>query len=88
VGDARYVLGGVEKGEGDDEQTVNSVLKFDSRTQIWSEVAPMPEERDNAGACVLGSDIYISGGRNDDMEVTSTTYRFSTETNEWMTLAG
>jgi N-acetylneuraminic acid mutarotase len=81
VGDALYVLGGIE------ERTVNSVLKFDSRRQTWSEVAPMPAERHNAGACVLGSDIYIFGGRNDAMEKTSTTYRFSTETNEWATLA-
>jgi N-acetylneuraminic acid mutarotase len=87
VGDAMYVLGGVEEDEESDEHTVNSVLKFDSRTQTWSEVAPVPAERDNAGACVLGSDIYIIGGRNDVMEKTSTAYRFSTETNEWVTLA-
>jgi N-acetylneuraminic acid mutarotase len=87
VGDAMYVLGGVEEDEESDRHAVNSVLKFDSRNQTWSEVAPVPAERDNAGACVLGSDIYIIGGHNDAMENTSTTYRFSTETNEWMTLA-
>jgi N-acetylneuraminic acid mutarotase len=87
TGDAMYVLGGIEKDEELVEHTVNSVLKFDSITQTWSEVAPMPAERDNAGACVLGSDIYIFGGHSDDTEVTSTTYRFSTETNEWVTLA-
>jgi N-acetylneuraminic acid mutarotase len=47
----------------------------------------MPEERDRAGACVLGSDIYILGGKTDDEVRTSTTYRFNTETNEWATLA-
>jgi N-acetylneuraminic acid mutarotase len=87
VGDAVYVLGGVEKEEDLGEHTVNSVLKFDSRSQTWSEVAPMPAERDYAGACLLGSDIYIFGGCNDDMEKSSTTYRFSSETNEWATLA-
>jgi hypothetical protein len=87
VGDAVYVLGGVEKDEGGNEHAVNSVLKFDSRTQTWSEVPPMPAERDNAGVCVLGSDVYILGGRTEDMEATSTTYRFSTETNVWATLS-
>jgi hypothetical protein len=87
VGDAMYVLGGVIEDEERGEHTMNTVLKFDCRTQTWSEVAPIPAERDNAGACVLGSDIYIIGGRKDDMQVTSTTYRFSTETNEWATLA-
>jgi influenza virus NS1A-binding protein len=87
VGDAMYVLGGVEEDEEGEEHTVSSVLKFDSRRQTWSEVAPMPGRRYNAGACVVGGDIYIIGGRNDDMEKTSTTYRFSTETKEWATLA-
>jgi N-acetylneuraminic acid mutarotase len=87
VGDAVYVLGGVERDEELVEHAVNSVLKFDSRMQTWSEVASMPEEHDNAGACVLGSDIYIFGGRTEDTERTSTTYRFNTEANEWATLA-
>jgi N-acetylneuraminic acid mutarotase len=87
VGDAMYVLGGVEEDEECDEPTVSSVLKFDSRTQIWSEVAPMPAERDNAGACVLGNDIYIFGGNADNRMRTSTTYRFNTEMNEWATLS-
>jgi hypothetical protein len=81
-----YVLGGIERDEQGTGITVSSVLKFECRLQTWSEVAPMPEERDFAGACVLGSDIYIFGGRSDEMEETSTTYRFSAETNEWMTL--
>jgi N-acetylneuraminic acid mutarotase len=86
VGDAVYVLGGIEKDEDREEHTVNTVLKFDSRTQTWSEVAPLPAGRDNAGACVVGSDIYIFSGNDDDAVQTSTTYRFSTGTNVWTTL--
>jgi N-acetylneuraminic acid mutarotase len=37
--------------------------------------------------CVVDNAIYIFGGRDDDMEATTTTYRFSTETNMWATLA-
>jgi hypothetical protein len=86
VGDAVYILGGVEIDEGGDVHAVNSVLKFDSRIQIWGEVAPMPAERDTAGACVVRGDIYIFGGNADDEVHTSTTYRFSSETNVWTTL--
>jgi kelch-like protein 17 (actinfilin)/kelch-like protein 20 len=87
VDDALYVLGGFEEdGEGA-EITVSSVLKFNSRTQTWSEVAPMPGERFNAGVCVLGGDVYIFGGKTDDSVPTSTSYRFNTETDEWATLA-
>jgi hypothetical protein len=87
VGNAMYVLSGVEMDDPGDEYTVNSVLKFDSSTQIWSEVAPMPAERHNAGACVVGVDIYIFGGTSDNQVPTSTTYRFNSEANEWTTLA-
>jgi kelch-like protein 17 (actinfilin)/kelch-like protein 20 len=82
-----YVLGGIEVNEEREAETVSSVLKFDCQMQTWSEVPPMPEERDRAGACIVGSDIYILGGKTDDEEQTSTTYRFNTETNEWATLA-
>jgi N-acetylneuraminic acid mutarotase len=82
-----YVSGGIEKDIRGYEQTVGSVLKFDCWTQTWSEVAPMPEERDSAGVCVLGSDIYIFGGNTESGAPTSTTYRFNTDTNVWATLA-
>jgi hypothetical protein len=87
VGNAIYVVGGIEQDEEGRLKSVNSVLKFDCQMQTWSEVVPMPSERDEAGACVLGSDIYIFGGNADNCATTSTTYRFNTETNEWATLA-
>jgi hypothetical protein len=87
VGNAVYVMGGVEQNEERGDETVNSVLKFDCRMQTWSEVASMPGERDNAGACVISGDIYIFGGNTDDGVRTATTYRFRTDTNEWTTLA-
>jgi hypothetical protein len=86
VGDAMYVLGGVELIDRQD-LTVSSVVMFDSRVQTWSEVASMPAELDKAGACVVGSAIYIFGGRDESERVLSTTYCFSTETNTWTTLA-
>jgi N-acetylneuraminic acid mutarotase len=86
VGDAMYVLGGIEWIDGK-ERAVSTVLKFDSRTQTWSEVAPMPSGRDFAGACVVGTNIYIFGGRSSENTTTSTTYRFSTASNTWATFA-
>jgi hypothetical protein len=89
VGDAMYVIAGIDRLPVIDETTVSSLLMFDSRTQTWSEAAPMPEERESAAACVLGSDIYVFGGYSDhDIDsIASTTYRFSTESNTWATLA-
>jgi hypothetical protein len=87
VCDVMYVLCGNMEVEGRADIGVSSVLMFDTQAQIWSEMAPMPTSREYAGACVLGSDIYIFGGIDDDEENTCTTYCFSTETNEWTTLA-
>jgi hypothetical protein len=48
VGSAMYVLGGrirteAHDDEDDDEDSTESVLKFDSVQGGWSQVAPMPE---------------------------------------------
>jgi hypothetical protein len=86
VGDTMYVLGGIEVIDGRG-RTVSSMLKFGSRAQTWSEVAPMPAGRDYAGVCVVRSAIYIFGGRDGIRGATSTTYRFSTETNTWTILS-
>jgi hypothetical protein len=82
VGDAMYVVGGFEgiAGEG---RTVGSVLRFDRRTQTWSEMAPMPAARNYGGACVVGNDIFFLGGCDVEDQATSTNYRFSTDTNTW-----
>ena len=85
-----YVVGGVEELGDDGFGSVSSVLKFDIWTESWEEVTPMPAELSSAGVCVLGSDIYIFGGRHKVgsalMEVlsrvTSTLYRLDTDTNE------
>jgi N-acetylneuraminic acid mutarotase len=66
-------------------QLAVGVLKFGSRT--WNGVTSIPEERDNPGACTLGSNIYIFGGNDDYETETSTTYRFNTQMGEWTTLA-
>jgi hypothetical protein len=53
VGGAIFVIGGVESLGN---------MQICVSTQAWSEVAPTPEPRTNAGACVVGSNIYYLGG--------------------------
>lgn len=89
VGDAMYVLGGVESDAGERGFLTNSVLKLDLCAQAWSEVARMPQPRAKFGACVLGSDIYVVGGcaSPEDKVPAATTYCYNTVTNLWTTLA-
>jgi N-acetylneuraminic acid mutarotase len=86
VGDTMYVIGGMERIDGR-PRGVKSVFKFDGRTQVWSKAAPMPVHRTYAGACVVGSNIYILGGTNAGDIITATTYRYSVDTDAWSTLA-
>jgi N-acetylneuraminic acid mutarotase len=86
VDDAIFVIGGVES-LGNMQNCVSSVLKFCSRTQAWSEVAPTPEPRTNAGACVVGSNIYYLGGKGPNNSSTATTYCYKTQEDAWVTLA-
>jgi hypothetical protein len=88
VADAMYVLGGLELIDGR-LQRVRKVLKFDSRAQFWSEVAPTPEPKVDAAACALGNEIYVVGGQrvNSNDAVTATTFCYNVHTDAWVTLA-
>jgi chorismate mutase len=87
IGDAMFVIGGNERIEGRSHR-VKSVRKFDSLSQAWSKVAPMPEARDYVGACVLGSHVYVCGGKGLSGQAgTATTYCYNTDTDAWSTLA-
>jgi hypothetical protein len=87
VGDSLYILGGMEGIVGEEYSLeTTSVLKFDSSTQAWSEMAPMPEARANFVACVLNIAIYVVGGFAND-NPTDTNFCYNTVTNVWSTLA-
>jgi hypothetical protein len=58
VGSAMYVLGGYRSIGGLRRDTA-SALKFDSTHGIWSEIAPLPEDRYNFAACAIGNDINV-----------------------------
>jgi N-acetylneuraminic acid mutarotase len=86
VGGAMFVMGGLET-IGSRMARVRTVVKFDIREQTWSEVAPMPDYRIYAGACVLESDVYILGGSDSRNACTATTNRYNVDTDVWCTLA-
>jgi hypothetical protein len=62
LGSTLYVLGGFA-GVDPTFGVTASVLRLDTLQGIWSAVAPMPEPRFYAAACVVGSDISYSGVR-------------------------
>jgi hypothetical protein len=66
VADAMYVLGGICKREEGGILVTRSVLKFDSITQAWCEVAPLPRALDDFDLCVIGRKIYTIGCADED----------------------
>jgi N-acetylneuraminic acid mutarotase len=99
VHEAMYILGGQgdeveDEGnvDGEAESQLNSVLKFDSKTQKWTQVAPMPKGRCRMAVSVLGSNIYVFGGdvdynEREDYNESVISYRYNTVSDEWMTVA-
>jgi hypothetical protein len=85
VGSAMYVLGGRRMIEGFMTGTA-SALKFDSTYGTWSEIAPLPEARDNFAACAIENNIYVFGGFYEN-EPRASVFKYDTVTNTWSTLA-
>jgi hypothetical protein len=85
VGSAMYVLGGCCRIGAFFVDTA-SALTFNSTHGIWSEIAPLPEARDNFAACAIDNDIYVFGGLYQDMPQASV-FKYDTVTNIWSTLA-
>jgi hypothetical protein len=76
-----YVLGGYDD---------LSLVKFDFNTTqgSWTEVAPMPVAIYAFAACALGSDIFVFGGRSDELGGDqASVFKYDTVADEWNTLA-
>jgi N-acetylneuraminic acid mutarotase len=65
VGGKLYVLGGEFDGAGTGRREVylDSTYELDPATNTWAQKASMPTGRSAGGAAVIGSKIYVAGGR-------------------------
>jgi N-acetylneuraminic acid mutarotase len=78
----------------------NRAWVYDTETQSWSDLPPMPTPRGAQAAVALGHKIYVVGGAKippgadlpdgltpgGQIEILGTTEMFDTETNSWTTL--
>jgi N-acetylneuraminic acid mutarotase len=78
----------------------NRAWAYDTQTQIWSELPPMPTPRGAQAAVAVGNMIYVVGGAKipsgmnlpdglspgGPVEILGTTEMFDTERNSWTTL--
>jgi N-acetylneuraminic acid mutarotase len=59
IGNDIFVFG----GDDDDDNFQNSVCKYDTETDEWSTLAPMPHACRGHSTSVLGGLVYIVGAR-------------------------
>jgi N-acetylneuraminic acid mutarotase len=59
LGGSLYVIGGMASNGA----SVNTVEVYNPATNTWSAAPPLGTRRDNAGAAVLGGQIFVFGGR-------------------------
>lgn len=75
-----YVIGGRNR----DGRLLSSVLRYDPASDIWhTDVAAVPEPREEAAAVVLDGKIYVIGGAIDDERPTGTVIAYDSEKDEW-----
>jgi N-acetylneuraminic acid mutarotase len=72
VNGSMYVLGGSQR-----------VLKYNTGSNSWTEVAPMPAARGYAAVCVVDSEIFVFGGQNSADKPCSDVYTYNTVSNRW-----
>jgi N-acetylneuraminic acid mutarotase len=77
LGNDIYVFGGI----GLDEEDHASVFKYETMTNAWSTLAPMPFNGPGLSSSVLGEMIYIVGGASRDLR------RFEPVSGTWSVLA-
>lgn len=73
LGVAVAVLGGqlYAVGGSDGQAPLNTVERYDPRSNKWAPVAPMSTRRKHLGCAVYDGQIYAVGGRDDCTELSS-----------------
>jgi subtilisin-like proprotein convertase family protein len=71
-----YIIGG--------EVGLPNVRRYNTRTNVWSSVAPLPEGRDRGTSARLGDSLYMIGGANPTNTYTNTLTRYDIRTDTWV----
>ena len=82
-----YVVGGSTGGHGTNSVRSNRFDEYNPSNNTWTALDPAPRARDHVQAAVVGSRLYVIGGRNGDLNTGVSevdVYNFNTE--QWSTL--
>jgi hypothetical protein len=77
-----YAIGGCVGGT-----SLSSMERFDAASGHWSVAAAMGTKRYLFGSCVLGGELYVTGGNNDVVDFLSSVEKYSPLTDTWIAVA-
>jgi N-acetylneuraminic acid mutarotase len=83
LGSDIYIFGGTT----DDEVQTSTTYRFNTETNEWATLAPMPEARLEHSVSVLEGQIYVMGGLDSDGNSISSVHRFDPAANLWSAVA-
>jgi hypothetical protein len=94
VGDLVYLIGGCDSPQGNVQQgqyascgdIADHVLIYNPASNSWTQGSVMPQARFRHAAAVVGTDIYIIGGRDVQDSIVQTVVKYSTTANSWTTV--
>ena len=78
IGKKIYVCGGYTG-----YKELNLLEVFDCEDNTWSELSPMPHERDEFGMTALNGNIYVAGGEDNSNKSISSVLKYSPQSNTW-----
>ncbi|CAG5111895.1 Oidioi.mRNA.OKI2018_I69.chr2.g6166.t1.cds [Oikopleura dioica] len=82
IGNFLFVVGGQSNYDTKGKTAVDTVFRFDPRTNSWREVASLNEKRTFFHLSAIGSNLYAVGGRNSAGEL-ATVEKYSPKEDEW-----
>lgn len=85
MGQYLYVVGGVISGPNGGRAAVNTVERYDSATNQWNRIEPLPESLHHASAVAYQGELYVFGGidsgKGDFLQASSRVYRYRPQNN-------
>lgn len=82
IGTTVYMSGGFFPGSGGTE-IVNDLWAYDTVADTWTQLADMPDTRENHAMVAFGGKLYVFGGDNDSLDNSTTTWEYTPGTNTW-----
>ncbi len=79
VGDKMFVFAGVETGFS----LSNHVEVYDVNSRVWQDLGEMPQIVTHQGFALVGTDIWMAGGRNGQFKDTDIVQIYDTQNNLW-----